>query len=146
MAESLRNFFLIKEKVAYIIRGRPENSVLLFYKYKSGVTSAVASIYEAGDYLVYCRPVGKELHSKLIMCPETAFSMPIVGVEKKLITETRNNSRFIVWNKNYGDIPVSSAVILIRKAADELASILCTVRIDDNGELAFDFINDNKEE
>lgn len=143
MFENLKNFFLISEKT-YIIRGCPETSSLVFYRYKDGVKTPVARIYETDGHLLLFRKTGEEVNLRILNIRKNP-SMPVIGAKNKLFSSTPD-STFIVWNNNYGDIPVSSGVIFIRKAADENARILCTVRIDDNGELTFDFINENKEE
>lgn len=144
MFENLKNFFLISEKT-YIIRGCPETSSLMFYSYKDGVKTPVARIYETDGQLLLFRKTGEEVNLRILNIRKNP-SMPVIGAKNKLFSSTPD-STFIVWNNNYGDGPVSSAVIFIRNGdMGNIARILCTVRIDDNGELTFDFINENKEE
>ena len=144
MFENLKNFFLISEKMTYIIKGSPETSSLMFYSYKDGVKTPVARIYETDGHLLLLRKTGEEVILRILNIRKNPF-MPVVGAKNKLFSST-SNSTFIVWNNNYSDRPVSSAVIFIRNGEmGNIARILCTVCIAD-GELAFDFINDNKEE
>lgn len=143
MFENLKNFFLISEKT-YIIRGCPETSSLMFYSYKDGVKTPVARIYETDGHLLLFRKTGEEVNLRILNIRKNP-SMPVIGAKNKLFSSTPD-STFIVWNNNYGDGPVSSAVIFIRNGdTGNISRILCTVCIAD-GELVFDFINDNKEE
>lgn len=145
MFENLKNFFLISEKMTYIIKGCPETSSLMFYSYKDGVKTPVARIYETDGYLLLFRKTGEEVILRILNIRNNPF-MPVVGAKNKLFSSTPDDSTFIVWNNNYSDGPVSSAVIFIRNGnMGNIARILCTVCIAD-GELAFNFINNNKEE
>ncbi len=145
MFENLKNFFLISEKMTYIIKGCPETSSLMFYSYKDGVKTPVARIYETDGHLLLFRKTGEEVILRILNIRNNPF-MPVVGAKNKLFSSTPDDSTFIVWNNNYSDGPVSSAVIFIRNGnMGNIARILCTVCIAD-GELAFNFINDNKEE
>lgn len=146
MFENLKNFFLISEKMTYIIRGCPETSSLVFYRYKDGVKMPVARIYETEDgHLLLFRKTGEEVNLRILNIRKNP-SMPVIGAKNKLFSSISDDTTFIVLNNNYGDGPVSSAVIFIRNGdMGNIARILCTVCIAD-GELVFDFVNDNKEE
>lgn len=138
----MKNFFLMSDEACYIITSE-HSPELAFYKYANGQKNYIGSIIEVDGKLIFFTTGGKETNEKVLSYPTSSLMMPhIVQAKKKLMVRTDQDGTFIVWNMKYGEVPVSNAVIFFKKREHgNQFRVLCTVSINQNGDLIFDFMD-----